>query len=118
MYNISALLAEAQEALDRVWFVQSLEVIERTDSTISLRLHIRAGLFVQVFLGELTGSLYFGLIERKQRIFGIDRESSEWHSHPYEAPHNHEPFAEGLGPKPLLTFLSKVEMLLIEKDLF
>jgi len=117
VYNINALLAEAQEALDQVWFVQSLEVNERTDSTISLRLHIRAGLFVQVFLGELTGSLYFALIERRQRIFGIDRESREWHLHPYEAPYEHKALPDGLEPKPLLKFLSRVEALLLENDL-
>lgn len=118
MYDADLLLAESREALDKVWFLQSSEVSDRTDSTLSLRLHIRHDLFVQVFLGELTDSLYFALIEGNQRIFGIDRESKQWHVHPFEAPHNHEPFAEGLGPKPLLAFLSKVEMLLIEKDLF
>lgn len=66
----------------------------------------------------MTDSLYFALIEGNQRIFGIDREAKQWHEHPFEAPHNHELFAEGLGPKPLLAFLSKVEMLLIENDLF
>jgi hypothetical protein len=118
MYNANSLLAEAQEALDKVWFLQSLEVIDRTNSTLSLRLYIRHDLFVQAFLGELTNSLYFALIEGNRRIFGIDRECKQWHVHPFEAPHKHEPLAEGLGPKPLLTFLSRVEMLLIENDLF
>lgn len=118
MYDVNSLLAESREALDKAWFLQSLEVSDRTDLTLSLRLYIRHDLFVQVFLGELTDSLYFALIEGNQRIFGIDREAKQWHEHPFEAPHNHEPFAEGLGPKPLLAFLSKVEMLLIEKDLF
>jgi hypothetical protein len=118
MYDANSLLAESREAIDKVWFLQSLEVSDRTDLTLSLRLYIRHDLFVQVFLGELTDSLYFALIEGNQRIFGIDRESKQWHVHPFEAPHNHEPFAEGLGPKPLLAFLSRVEILLIEKDLF
>lgn len=118
MRDVNSLLVESREALDKVWFLQSLEVSDRTDLTLSLRLYIRHDLFVQVFLGELTDSLYFALIEGNQRIFGIDRECKQWHVHPFEAPHNHEPFAEGLGPKPLLAFLSKVEMLLIEKDLF
>ena len=36
-------------------------------------------LFVQAFIGEITGSLYFALIERNQRIYGIDRENDQWH---------------------------------------
>jgi len=57
VYNTGSLLSEAQVAHDKVWFVQSLEVCERTDSTISLRLYIRPGLFVYAFIGEMTGSL-------------------------------------------------------------
>ena len=108
MYNTGSLLSEAQVAHDEVWFVRSLEVRERTDSTLSLKMYIRPGLFVHAFIGEMTGSLYFALIEGNQRIFGIDRESDHWHVHPFEAPHKHEVFKPGLGPKPLSTFLSKV----------
>lgn len=117
MYNSRSLLDEAREAVHRVWFVQSLEVIERTDATVSLRLTIRSALFVQAFVGELTNSLYFALIEDDRRIFGIDRESEQWHMHPYEAPYRHEFMPEGLEPKPLLKFLSRVEKILIENSL-
>jgi hypothetical protein len=117
MYTINDLNAEAEEAVNRVWFVQSMKVVDRTDPTISIRLIIRRDLFVHVLLGELTGSLYFALIEQGQRIFGIDRHSGEWHIHPYDAPHQHVPFPEGLEPKPLLSFLSRVEDLLIQHDL-
>lgn len=117
MHHADDLLVEAQEALDQLWFLQSLQVVERTDGTISLRLYIRQDVFVQAFLGKLTGSLYFALIEGNRRIFGIDRESGEWHMHPFEAPHEHRPFSEGLDPRPLLKFLAKVEQLLLENDL-
>jgi len=118
MYTIDDLYAEALEAVDRVWFVQSVQSVDRTDLTISMRLIIGPDLFVHVMLGELTGALYFALIERGQRIFGIDRHSGVWHIHPYHAPQQHVPFLEGLEPKPLLSFLSKVEDLLIQNDLF
>jgi len=117
VYNSQSLLDEAQEALHKVWFIQSLEVVERTDATLSLRLIIRSNLFVHAFVGELTSSLYFALIESERRIFGIDRVFGEWHVHPFEATHQHEPLVEGLEPKPLLKFLSKVESLLIENSL-
>jgi hypothetical protein len=118
VYNSGSLLSEAQEAYDKIWFVQSLEVNERTDYTLSLRLNIRHGLFVHAFIGEMTESLYFSLIEGNQRIFGIDREGGYWHLHPFKVPYQHEPLEEGLGPKPLLTFLSKIEKVLVENILF
>lgn len=117
MKTTAELLTEAEEALRQVWFVQSLEQMERTDPTLSLRLHIRPGLFVQAFLGELTGRIYFSLIESGRRIFGIDCEAGEWHRHPYDAPEQHEPIPEGMGPRPLFTFLAEVEELLLEHEL-
>lgn len=117
MYSTTDLWLEAQEALDSVWFVQRLANIERTDQTLSLRLYIRPDLFVQVFLGEQSGSLYFALIEGGRRIFGIDREGDEWHLHPYDAPNEHRSLSLGLEPKPLLRFLTQVEDLLLEHSL-
>lgn len=117
MYHADDLLVEAQEALDTLWFLQGLQEFERTDRTISLRLYIRQDVFVQAFLGEISGSLYFTLIEGSRRIFGIDREGGEWHIHSFESPHDHRPFPEGLDPRPLLKFLAKVEQLLLEHDL-
>lgn len=117
MYRADELLSEAQEALEKLWFLQSLQVMERTDRTVSLRLYIRQDVFVQAFLGEITGSLYFGLIEGSRRIFGMDRENSKWHLHPFDAPHEHRAFTEGLDPRPLLKFLARVERLLLEHDL-
>jgi hypothetical protein len=117
VYSTADLRQEAREALERVWFVQSLEETERTDLTIALRLNIRSDLFVQAFYGEASGMLYMALIEGERRIFGLDRESGQWHLHPFFAPGEHEPLSEGLGPKPLLAFLAKVEDLLVQHDL-
>lgn len=97
--------------------MQSIQETERTDHTLSLRLIIRAELFVQAFLGELSGSLYFALIERERRIFGMDRLNDEWHRHPYDAPEQHETIDERPEPKPLLKFLADVEELLLVHDL-
>ena len=108
---------EAREALERVWFVDTMEETERTDHTLSLRLYIRHDLFVQVFAGELSESLFFALIDGTRRIFGIDREAGEWHYHPYESPHMHTMLPKGMGPKPLLEFLARVEDLLLEHEL-
>jgi len=117
VYSRTDLHLEAREALDLVWFVRSLEEMERTDLTLSLRLTIRPELFVQAFLGDRSGSLYFALVEGRRRIFGIDREGGEWHLHPFDSPDEHEHLSQGLGPKPLLSFLAKVEDLLLQHEL-
>lgn len=117
MYSRTDLHLEGREALDTVWFVRSLEEIERTDLTLSLGLSIRPEVFVEAVLGERSGSLYFALVERRRRIFGIDREGGEWHLHPFDSPDEHEPLSEGLGPKPRLSFLAEVEELLLQNEL-
>ncbi|MCA9994146.1 MAG: hypothetical protein KDE47_05465 [Caldilineaceae bacterium] len=117
MNSLHDLREEAQEAVEKVWFIQSLVESERTDITLSLRLMIYPTLFVQLFFGEKSGSLYMALIERGQRLFGIDREGGEWHMHPYKAVEKHVPLSEGLEPKPILTFLAHVERLLIDHEL-
>lgn len=117
MNSAADLRLEAQEALKKVWFVQTVQETERTDVTLSLRLLISPTLFVHVFAGDETGALYFALILNNQRVFGIDRVGGKWHVHPYKTPEEHVSLAEGLGPKPLLKFLASVEELLIENSL-
>lgn len=47
MSYLLELREEAEEGVEKTWFIQSLEETERTDITLSLRLTIRPGLFVQ-----------------------------------------------------------------------
>ncbi len=49
MTDAETLREEAREALTRFWFIKSVEEIERTDITLSLRLYIHPMLFVNVF---------------------------------------------------------------------
>jgi hypothetical protein len=108
---------EAQEALDTVWFLRSLEEVERTDSTLSLRLHIRSSLFVQIFYGERSNVLYMALVEGGRRTYGIDRDRHGWHRHPYGDVEKHESLPGGPIPKPIFTFLAQVEDLLLDKEM-
>lgn len=117
MYSCGELHVDAQKALQQYWFVQSLQIGQETDHTLSLRLYIRADLFVQAFVGEISGSLYLALIERERRIFGIDLESGKWHLHPYGKSHEHHSLSEPLEPFPLLKFLAQVEQILLQNDL-
>ena len=106
-----------EEAVERVWFVRSIEENERTDTTLSLRLYVRPRLFVQVFLGTKSGSLYLALIEGGRRLYGMDREAGEWHLHPFGAVDTHKFLPQASGSKPLLKFLAQVEDILLEHDL-
>jgi hypothetical protein len=118
MNRLDELRAESQEALERVWFVQAVEITERTTNTLSLRLIIRPALFVHAFLSERSGALYFALVQNDERVFGIDRVKGKWHLHPNKLPETHQDLAEGLDPKPLLKFRARVEELLYEQSLF
>jgi len=53
--TIDELLLEALAARDRFWFVQTLQIKERTDATVTLRFTIGSDLFVQVFLVSAVG---------------------------------------------------------------
>lgn len=117
MNSIEELRFEAYEALERFWFLQTLEETEHTDITLSLRLHIRSGLFIQLFYGQKTGSLYYALIEDSERVLGMDREHNRWHLHPFGDATKHQPMTDDIGPKPLFKFLAMVESLLINHNL-
>ena len=56
--ELQELRLEVKEALEDIWFLESIDEVERTDITVSLRLHIRPMLFVHVFLGTKSGSLF------------------------------------------------------------
>ena len=61
--ELAVLRHEAVKAADRLWFINAFEEVDRTDISLSIRLHIRPGLFVQMFCGAESGSLYLTLIE-------------------------------------------------------
>lgn len=117
MSDIGELRFEAYEALEKFWFLQAIEEIEHTDISISLRLHIRPGLFIQLFCGQWSGSLFFALVEDNERVFGMDREREQWHMHPFGDAASHQPVMEDVGPRPLFKFLAMVESLLVNRDL-
>ncbi len=114
-YTPDDLRREANEALARVWFIQSVEEDESDNtasSFVSLRLVIRASLYVHVFMSQRTSTLYLALIMDSRRIFGIDNRSGQWHQHPFDNPEAHQPLASDLDPRPLLSFLARVEDIL------
>lgn len=117
MRELEVLQTEVKEAADRIWFIQAVEDSSCSDNTLSMRLMIRSGLFVQVFFGERSGSLYMALIEGRQRIFGVDREAGAWHVHPFHAIEKHEPLTDDYRHRPVSRFLAKVEEMILAHDL-
>ena len=57
---------------------------------LKLRVHLRASLFIDVFLNADTGKTSFALIKDGQRIFGADN-TRAWHLHPFGSPERHCP---------------------------
>ena len=106
------------DAIEKHWFLRAIEEIDRTNTAYVYRLHtIRAGLFVQVFLGVRSHTLSFSLVESDRRIYGVDFYRGQWHMHPFEDVGKHVRLPAGLGPTPLAAFLARVEQLCVEYDL-
>lgn len=117
METIDQLLREALEALDQFWFVKSLDIIERTDRTVTVQLVIGSELRVQAFLSQKTGRFSLALIGPSGRLYGRDRQHGEWHKHPFSQPDSHETTPEGVSRKPLLQFMAEVQEILITQNL-
>ena len=49
-----------------------------------------ADFFLRVYFNEVTGTIAFALIDKQQRIWGIDYDNRrEWHLHPVKNPVEH-----------------------------
>lgn len=114
---IEELLHESFEAEQRFWFVQSVEIIGKSQRTLTLHLHIAPHLFVQAFAAVRSDRLSFALISPTGRLYGRDRVKGHWHRHPFGAPHLHEATPEGMSGHPLTQFLREVELLLLDNEL-
>lgn len=115
--TLDELLIEALTAKDRFWFVQTLKVAERTDSTITLHFTIGPELFVQVFFSQRSGRLSLALISTVGRLYGRDREHGLWHRHPFGQTDRHEPTPAGISSQAVIQFLAEVEEILVENNL-
>lgn len=113
MADIDDLLAEVEAIGSRAWFVQNIEIVDRTDATITLRFIIDARLFVQAFFSERTGRQSLALIGPAGRLFGWDWEHGSWHRHPFGQSEQHEMMTSWAPVQPLSQFMAAVEELLV-----
>lgn len=52
--------------------------------------YLKDDIFLRFYFNEVTGTMAFALIEKKQRIWGIDFDNRhDWHLHPVDNPKKH-----------------------------
>lgn len=117
METIDQLIQEATEVLEQFWFVQRLDVVDRTDQTVTVQLVIDNELRVQAFLSQRSDRLSLALIGPAGRLYGRDRQHGEWHMHPFSSPERHEVTPEGMSPRALLQFMAEVQEILVTQEL-
>lgn len=80
--------------------LSGLESVEKVDLNTEVfilkgRVWIKDDRYLQVYFNELTGTTAFALIEKGQRIWGIDFDNMRgWHLHPFGRPETHEGIGE------------------------
>ncbi len=77
--------------------VESVEKVDLNTEVFIVkgRVWIKGNRYLQVYFNELTGTTAFALIEKGQRIWGIDFDNMRgWHLHPFGGADGHEGIAE------------------------
>lgn len=63
-------------------------VRRRMPVSVSLRVPLTIGGFVEAFCNEETGTVAFAMIQDDKRVFGADN-TGGWHLHPFDDPEQH-----------------------------
>jgi hypothetical protein len=87
--DVNQFLNQVLEALSKLSFVENIDF--RTEAII-LKGKVFLGLthFLQIYYNSETGTIAFSLIEKENRIWGIDYDYLRgWHLHPLENPDDH-----------------------------
>ena len=67
-----------------------------TSTSISLRIGIESGGFIDAFYNERTDTTASALIRQGRRLYGADN-TGGWHVHPFEDPALHDPMPDALS---------------------
>lgn len=70
-----------------------VEVVEMNMLRYKVRIHIAASFFIDVFYAFRTQKVSFAVVQKGDRIFGIDNLHG-WHNHPFDKPEDHIQIAE------------------------
>ena len=75
----------------------TVPVVRRlTVTSISLRVGLTTGDFIDAFHNEQTETTAFALIRHERRVFGADS-TGGWHIHPFAEPEQHVPLATAMS---------------------
>jgi hypothetical protein len=93
--------------------LSGLEAVNKVDLNAEVfvlrgRVWIEGNRYVQVYFNEITGTTAFALIEKGQRIWGMDFDNMRgWHLHPFGIADEHERVNE-MNIEEILEALSEV----------
>jgi hypothetical protein len=75
--------------------------------------HVRDDLFARFYFNESSGTIAFALIEKQQRIWGIDYDNRRgWHLHPAHDPAHHV----GIDPLSVSDIVLRLQTVLLEGE--
>jgi hypothetical protein len=77
-----------------------------TSTSMSLRISVASGSFMDAFYNEQTDTMAFAFIREGQRVFGADN-TGGWHIHPFSDPARHDPLTD---PMSFGEFVAEIEL--------
>lgn len=117
MLTNDELLAEAAAAAQQFWFIRELQIVDRTDHTVTIHFIVSPDLFVQVFQSQRSSRVSLALVGPAGRLYGRDCEHGVWHQHPFARVDAHELTPQGVSPRLIMQFMAEVEELLVTYEL-
>ena len=87
--DVRSFVSELLRALATVEAIEQV-ALRSEGPVVSGRAYVTAGMFLEFYFNEKTGTIAFALIRDRGRIWGIDRDNIRgWHLHPLENPVEH-----------------------------
>jgi hypothetical protein len=94
-------------------FIEKVETLLKTLSTIKIKLSITQTCFIQVYQNIQKGIISYVLVSGNQRLFGRDCDGGTWHRHPVENPDSHDFSEDGIRTVSFEEFLYEVSEKLV-----
>ena len=87
--DVNQFLVRLLSSLGNLEFVEKVD-FETEAFVLKGRANLKSNRYLQVYFNELTGTVAFALIEKENRIWGIDFDNMRgWHLHPFGDSENH-----------------------------
>jgi len=87
--DVTNFLHSLLHAISQYEFVKDID-IKREAFILKGKLILKNGRYVHIYFNEPTQTTAFALLDKNQRIWGIDFDNIRgWHEHPFENPSRH-----------------------------